>query len=295
VEKNNKLWLGILIGVLASLVIGLVGYIVYDKVLSKDVDEVVDTKDDFNNNDNEIQQEQEIIIDLSLDNSTVKNLSDKVIGVYTNNEMADYIDYFYKKDRILLNEQDISFKLSLALETLTDLFDFNSDGYDCNTGICGISYISEEIVKDAYFDLFGNDAHYERALFTNSNSNCSGSEGYVWSDENNRYESVSYGGCGGFVFGGTISKLGYAKQITSSNLDRIELYEYFAYEAPSVDSDVVRYYSDYNRTNLIISTTDRYSNDVFFNEFVDDVGIYKYTFEKDKYGTYVFTSVEKVK
>ena len=89
-----------------------------------------------------------------------------------------------------------------------------------------------------------------------------------------------------------MSKLGYAKQITSSTMDKIELYEYFALEV--VDTDI-KYYSDYNQTNLITSATDKYSVDDFFTKFTEQVGLYKYTFEKDINGTYVFTSVEKVK
>ena len=148
-------------------------------------------------------------------------------------------------------------------------------------------------VKNAYFELFGKDSKYEKTSF--SLANCDGANGYNWSEKNTRYEAEILDGCGGTTYGGTMSKLGYAKQITSSNLDRIELYEYFAYENPSVDSDVINYYSDYNRTNLITSTTSIYTNEEFFNKFSNQVGVYKYTFEKDRYGTYVFISVEKVK
>lgn len=290
-EKNNKLWLGILIGVLASLVVGLVGYIVYDKVLSNDVDEVVDTKDDFNNNDDKVQQEQEIIIDLSLDNFTVKNLSDKVIGVYTNNMMTSYEDYFYKKDRIVMSEEDMSFKLSLAAETVSGFFGKDKNVYDCSNGICGISYATEELIKDAYFDLFGKDSQYERLSF--SVANCDGVEGYNWSEENKRFESKILYGCGGAVCGGSESKLGYAKQIISSDIDKIELYEYFYYVQCLDDGEDSNIYSDYNKTNLI--HVGYLNSEEVFSKYKNQLGQYKYTFEKDKYGTYVFTSVEKVK
>lgn len=289
-EKNNKLWLGILIGVLASLVVGLVGYIVYDKVLSNDVDEVVDTKDDFKNNDNN-DKEQVVIIDLSLDNSKVKNLSDKVIGVYTNNMMTSYEDYFYKKDRIAMSEEDMSFKLSLAAETVSGFFGYDETNYDCNTGICGISFVSEELIKDAYFDLFGKEAYYERASF--SVATCQGRDGYTWSQENNRYESEVSGGCGDAVCGGSESKLGYAKQIISSDIDKIELYEYFYYVQCLDDGEGSNIYSDYNKTNLI--HVGYLNSEEVFSKYKNQLGQYKYTFEKDKYGTYVFTSVEKVK
>jgi len=296
VEKYNKLWLGILIGVLASLVVGLVGYIVYDNASSKNDNEIVNNEDITDNDiDSSQEQQKEVTVDLSLDNSIVKDLASRVVGVYTNNMMSLYENYFYKKDRIVMSEEDMSFKLSLAAESFSSFFGYDKTNYDCNTGICGISFASEELIKDAYFDLFGKDARYERTSF--SVATCQGRDGYVWSEENNRYESDVPDGCGGTSLDGTMSKLGYAKQITSSNLDRIELYEYFTYEIAHDEGDTLffNYYSDYNRTNLITSTTNSYSNEEFFNEFVDEVGIYKYTFEKDKYGTYVFTSVEKLK
>ncbi|MBR6113274.1 MAG: hypothetical protein IKP79_02050, partial [Bacilli bacterium] len=115
---------------------------------------------------------------------------------------------------------------------------------------------------------------------------------YRWSKENNRYESPLIDGCGGTVLGGTYGELAYAKQIkNNAGTDIIELYEYFINVNPSKGV-----YSDYNQTNLIVQgeiSDSNYSKIIKNNK--DKVGMYKHKFVKDKNGTYVYTSVEKVR
>lgn len=284
--KKNKFGIVILAGILVCIVIGLTSYIIYDKFTSKE---------ELANNNAIVDQKEEIketITDLSLDDDIVKDLSVKIIGIYTNQVGKRYNDYFYQKDKIILETEPLSFKLSLAAETIDDeLFQTTTEGYDCNDGLCGISYIDEEKVKNAYDELFETNDTYSRTDFEVNTCR----DTYKWSDENNRYEATIPGGCGGTSFGGTISKLGYAKQVVIGDTEKIELYEYFAYEKPSFDSDIINYYSDYKRENLIDSTTEVYNNDEFFDKFSDKVGIYKYTFEKDKNNKYIFATVEKIK
>ena len=315
--KNDKMGLGIFIGLLVAIILMLGGFIVYDKVLSKDnisdsnnanknnnakdddandasnankdnINDSSNTNKDNNTKDNIVEE------NLSINDSTVKNLSSKVIGIYTNNMLSHYSDYFYKKNKITLADEDISFKLSLAAESVRSSFSVSNDAHNCNNGVCGISYIDEATIKDAYYNLFGSTG-YSRATFYVAD--CVESDGYKWSSKNNRYEDNVVDGCGGTSFGGAISKLGYAKKISSSNETTIELYEYFAYQYSGNEDGEVNYYSDYNKTQLItsISIEKNYSKDEFFSKFSNKSGLYKYTFKKDKDGIYVFTSVEKVK
>lgn len=287
--KNDKMWLGIFIGLLVAIILMLSGFIVYDKVLSKD-----NINDSNNENGDNGNKDSIIYKDLLISDSVVKDLSSKVIGIYTNNMLSRYSDYFYKRNKITLADEDISFKLSLAAESVRSSFSVSNDGYNCDSGVCGISYIDEATIKNAYYNLFGSTG-YSRATFYVAD--CVGSDGYTWSSQNNRYEANVVDGCGGVSFGGAISKLGYAKKISSDSETTIELYEYFAYQYPGDEDEEVNYYSDYNKTQLItsISIEKDYSKDEFFSNFSNKSGLYKYTFKKDKDGIYVFTSVEKVK
>lgn len=244
------------------------------------------------------QNSGESIKDLSLDDPVVKELSDKVIGAYANNYASSYEDYFYKRDKIVLANEDISFKLSLTAESLFDSFKTYDEGYDCDTGVCGISYIDEATLKNAYYKLFGNDSEYSRATFTVGG--CSGE--YKWSNENNRYESLIEGGCGGATCGGVDGELAFAKQITSTNENKIEIYERLYYLDCATDGEY--YYYDYNKTKLIgamdsilPSNINSYDDEreYIFNNYADKLDMYKYTFVKDSNDNYAFTSVEKVK
>ena len=282
--KKNSI-LTVFLTTIICLSIGTFGTVIYNKFIAnenRNEDIVIEEKEEI----------KEIINDLDLEDNIVKELSAKVIGVYTNQVGKRYNDYFYQKDKIVLKDEPLSFKISLAAETVDEeLFETTTEGYDCNDGLCGMSYIDEEKVKNAYNELFGDNDTYNRTDFeVNTCRNT-----YKWSDENNRYEATIPGGCGGTSFGGTISKLGYAKQIVKGDTEKIELYEYFAYEKPSFDSDIVKYYSDYKRENLIVSTKEILKTDDFFNKYSEKVGIYKYTFEKDKNNKYIFKTVEKIK
>ena len=287
--KKSKLGLGIFMGVLIGLIIGLSGFIIYDKVVNNNKDNSM-VKDNQNVNDNDDGNQGEnsddvVIKDLSLGNDNVKQLVDEVIGVYTNNVMTKYSDYFYKNKKIILENEDISFKISLASESVKNSFKKDSN----------ISYIDEDTIKNAYYKLFGNDGKYIRSTFTTAT--CEGMNGYSWSNTNNRYEAKIGDGCGGTTYGSTMSQIGYAKQLTSKNKNVIELYEYFAYEYPDDENNKVNYYSDYAKTNLITTANygSLYQKNDFFNKFSEKSGLYKYTFEKDSNGNYIFKMVENLK
>jgi len=295
VNSTNKLLI-VLVVLLSLLVGGFGGYIVFSHISKNDSKnfnkiegEAIDKdKHESGNKDN---IDEEIVKDLSLDSTIVQTLSDKVIGVYTNNLLSKYEDYFYKNDKVILVDEDITFKLSLAAETISDYFKRDNFGYNCDSGVCGVSYIDEDSLKQAYYSLFGNNTTYTRESF--NLSGCTSSSNYTWSSVNNRYETKIPDGCGGTVCGGTISKLAYAKQITSSTVDKIEIYEYFYKEV--CGDNINYYYSDYNKNNLIGSTTNLSNPEDVFTKYTDKLGQYKYTFVKDSDGIYVFTSVEKVK
>lgn len=232
--------------------------------------------------------------DLPLTSTVVKQLV-KVVGIYTNRTISPYADYFYKRDKVILENEDISFRLSLAAETISDKFEEYRVGYDCNSGACGISYISEDELKDAYYSLFGASNKYERATFYLST--CTGIVGYKWNDKTNRFEALIFDGCGDSTCSSSESKAAYAKEYISNDSDKIEIYEYYMKVDCNSNENTYSVYSDYTAKNLIY-TAKSYTDATIDNVLTgnkDKLGLYKYTFEIDKNDTYVFRSVEKVR
>ena len=75
------------------------------------------------------------------------------------------------------------------------------------------------------------------------------------------------------------------RNITGKDTDIIDIYEYVYFK------DGTNYYSDYNKTNLLLTS----SEDVdLIDTNKDDVGMYRYRFIKNN-NIYAFYSVEKVK
>lgn len=275
-NKKSKLGLGILMGLLIAIIIGLASFIVYDKVLTKDDNKQVE------NGDNKENTEEERVEDLSLSSTLVKALRDII--------NSDSKEHLYKNNKVVFADEDISLKLSIAATYISDSFITDSFGYDCNSGVCGISYISEENIKNAYYEIFGSNSDYSRSTF-NVYNNCA--KEYIWSEQNNRYEAKIPGGCGDLSCGGPLTKPFSAKQIISSKENMVEIYDYFYYVGCAVYEDnIIPYYSDYAETNLIAKSADVNFN--LFNEYTDKLGMYKYTFVDDGNGNYVFTSVERV-
>ena len=280
-KKNNK-GLYAIIAILCVALLGLGGFVVYDKFIKEDSKENKPTN--TNKEDKNVKTKDKILKEttLSNDDEIVKKLANKVINVYPTNSIGnfEYEDYIYKKDIMNLEDENIKFKLSLAAESIK--LDFARDDTTKS------SYISEEKLKEAYFELFGKDSIYSRSNFIVDDC----ARNYNWSNENNRYESPLIDGCGGTVLGGTHGEFAYAKQIkNNAGTDIIEIYEYFISVNP-----VKGIYSDYKQTDLIVEGEINSSDySTIISENKDKVGLYKHKFVKDTNGTYVYTSVEKVR
>ena len=173
--------------ILGILCLSFAGY----NYMTKGNDESKENKEDKENLNNKIEDESnsndndEKESDLSLDDPIVSMLSSKVIGIYTNDSVSLYNDYFYKKDKVELANENMSFKLSLAMEKSNE----NILKTDENNKV----YIEEADVKEAYYSLYGKNANYVQATFTINPCN-----EFNWSSESNRYEKLQgEGACGG--------------------------------------------------------------------------------------------------
>ena len=289
-KQESKMGTGIIIGLLLAAVIGLGAYFVSKEFLNKDNNgsseggSSVTTPTATPSNNKETEKE------LSIDSDLVKKLS-RVVGAYKNDEVGNYGNYFYKKDKTILSNESVKFKLSLALSKADNsIFKQDKTNFNPQAGNYGVAYISENDVKAAYKDMFGVNNDYTRTNFESSNYE-SGCGEFSWSEENNRYEKPRVDGCGGASCWAVQSKISSAKQITTANEDKIEIYEKILISDGCEGS---KYYSDYNKTNLL-GTESISDTETLFKKYGDKADTYKYTFVKDNSGIYVFTSVEKVK
>ena len=210
-NKQGNTGLGILIGLLIAAVVGLSAFIVYDKVLKKD-DTNKETTIESTPTPKTVEEKE-----LSVDSEIVKKLSKFI--VFVSYEQPDKYNTFYKNDKTILADLPLEFKLSLVATKMEDvLFKEDTSKSDPNNGFVGISFISENDIKEAYKNICGVNNDYARGTFNKIN-NCASD--YSWSASNNRYEATIPDGCGGSTCWRINPKISSAKEIGNT----IEIYQ----------------------------------------------------------------------
>ena len=106
-NKKSKLGLGILIGVLVTLVIVITGYIIYEKNF---INEELKPTETENN--------KEIITDLSLESTVVNDLKNIFFEKYNTGSMSEYSDYFYARNKTDISNLPNKFKLYMVISKL---------------------------------------------------------------------------------------------------------------------------------------------------------------------------------
>lgn len=166
-KKENKLGLGILIGVLVTLVIVLTGFIIYDKVLSKDSD-VDDNKQPIIENDNQDKNNND-------ENSTTNNtLTDFDISKFDNTKEAinGPKGIMYNIHEFDINDNNgLSISLNSNKKSATITIDwskyFEIYGISATTGETRnyeVTNFSKNIRK-VYISGFGQGSGYETAIY----------------------------------------------------------------------------------------------------------------------------------
>ena len=255
-NKKSKLGLGILIGVLVSLIIGLAGFIVYDKVLSEDNNKVENENASNNNNTG-----SENVTELSLSNTLVNSLSNIFYGKYLHSEATIYDNYFYKQSKTVVSNVPDELKMIMTFKYLNNP-----------------EKVSVAEYEKAYRQIFGSSS---TPVKLNKTDDCDTNYELV----NGYYQHPELSSCGGMGNGITYSKLIKAIQIKDTTTDKIVISEAVAFVNPSGS------YKDVNYTQLIDANVDKNPLDKDYTKYAQ----YDYTFVKDANGIYVFTSVEKIK
>lgn len=287
-KKKSKLGLGILIGLLIAIIIGLTGFIVYDKVLNKtDEKEQSENNDKVENEitDNDINQDNssnesddEIVTELDLSSTLVSSLSQVFYGKFLTSGASIYDNYFYRKEKTIIANLPDKLKMVMTFYTLNNP-----------------SSVSDSKVEETYKQIFGS-----KAVVPNTVSlDCD----FPYEHVNGFYQVPNHGlGCGGASASFTFTKLIGAKKIQNNNEEKIVISEAVAFMTDDgTTTGQNKLYNDVNFTEFVevykydfINTVDQGPKNPLDDDYTK-YAQYDYTFVKDEADIYVFTSVERVK
>ena len=287
-EKKNT-GLIVLIVVLSIAVLGLGGFIIYDKVLNND----------SKNNSNEINKEDNEISNVSkeevlwLNDTLVQNLYNMVI--FPGDDILGNW-YFYENEKVTLDNISNDTKLYMAYTQLNkNDIEYKEDNlhgtksFDINQFEIGMK------------NVFGNNITYEKNDFMPEMCDCE----YKYNADQQKY-ICEIGGCGGPGESYVDRKLYNAVKIS----DEIILYEKFAFinineiifsnSDPKYDGPKAGIYKDTKSKNAIktwIKDVDYFYNNkpnYNFDDYIDQMSMVKYTFKKGDDNSYHFYSSEIV-
>lgn len=281
--NSNKVIL-IVIAVLLAVLVLFLGYYLffYDKdgkTNNESNSQMTENNSNGSNdqNNNSSTGTATVTKDLSLDNELVVKLSKVFSGKFLTYDGV-YDNYFYRNNKTLLSSVENAFKLEIAFRML-NVNDFAS--------------FSSDTLKTSYESIFGLGTYVPGDL-----SEC---PGYKYNASTNQYVA-STTGCGGTHCGDSYSKLVKAKSIKDGTSEKIIITEAVAFsECPlsvvingvsGQNGNTTKFYKDINKTEFVeIYDYTKNPLDVDTSKYAH----YDYTFVKDSNGTYVFTSVERVK
>ena len=204
-------------------------------------------------------------IALSLDDEYVIPLSNIFSRNYLSVKDDRYSNYFYQNDKIMISEVPVDLKIWIILKEL------------------GLpDSVDENIVISEYIKLYGSVKGY-RVIDILHNYETYKFEKGKYSKVNDDSECV--------LTGATNSKLAYARNLFNSKDSIIDIYEYVYFMNINEDG-TYSYYSDYEKTKLIV-TSETDISETIFDDYSEKLGLYKYRFIKNN-DNYNFISVEKI-
>jgi len=272
-EKNNK-DLALLIVVLIFLIIGLTGYIIYDKVLTKE-NQTIEKEE-------KIEETQSVEVAENLDN---------VAKILMNKLDKYYIDYYDDKDKIdFTKEEDIELiKAVLAYENDINLTKTKVDEYFNNL-------FGKKLTNYPDYNCWNGDG----AL-------------YKYNSSSNEYEKVEGHGHGGlctshsaFINYSNIEKNNENYEITVTKVYRPS--QGICKESPEnafyADSDYTVKIDELSQFTKTDSNGNWSTPDITeaknyyiqnYEKFKNTTPKYKYTFKKDQNENYYLINYEKIK
>lgn len=276
-KKKSSKGLIITIVILALLLVGVSGYVVYDKFFIEE-----EVKEEIKNNQTEEtdkdNNESEEISLVELENySNIYNIVNEAI---INNEMVMHTplnnqpDYFYKNDSLYVSNMRYDVLMSMAISQLH----FRDNNFLNYVDGMRTYYISNTDLKQSFTKIFGNDLKYYSNDF--SSLNCE----YKFEKEADRYE-VKCGDIGNVVASKRENKV--VKAIKTK--DSIEVYDAVAFI--SIGNRKICKDVEFKDCIATLSETEEFNID----NYIAKLNQYKYIFKLSSDGNYYFYGVELVK
>lgn len=283
IKESNK-GLKILLVISILIIIGLTGYIVYDKVINKEEKEITTEKKEkqiTTKKDNKLSTNESIIQMLS----KVIGISDSYLDECDTSQ--NIVNYFGKNPSVDIKSLSNSWKLSFIYK----LKEYK--GYKLEEQLSEdnspIIYYNEEPIKNIYKTLFGDG--YSPVKFPILYD----IEMEYDSSKQKYYYNSGFGNmCGPTSY--AYSKFDYAEEEGNT----INLYANYFVAISDNANNKYKIYSDYDQNNLITTLPMDFSiskeqRDLkIIKDYSSKLGKYKYTFIKNAEGNYIFTSVNKI-
>ena len=292
-EENKKSKKGLVLGIIAVLIIlGLVGYICYDKGLI------------FKSNKEVVKKEKKIV-EKEITNKELKEDLDKKIAYLNTNDSwntkpldnpVTFSAYNFRNNIFKgINKQD---KHLIALESFSIGSDYKKVTQDIKSKLTieeetknildnGDHYIEESLVQKRYKELFGEETDFSK--YNSSFGKCP----MFYYDSTNKL-FIRLDRCGGTSAG----IVGIYKNKYTKKGDNAYVYTNYYYIAPQGTGDKFAVYKDAVTNIKEETTTEKYSDnsdDFDIKKEYKEFPEYKYTFKKDKDGNYYFVSVKQTK
>lgn len=270
-KSSSSKSLIIIIVMLCLTLIGLTGYIVYDKVLGSNANE-----------DNNVSNQNVKIENLDIDSEFVKSLFSKT-------EYYEHIssrNEYFLKDKLLVSEMSDDLKARIAIANMPENSIQNGEGKKFVEEIPVGEYFSEKNLIDGFSRAFGKNSTYTR-LDKIGNSNYE--IGYNFYENEEIYYAIPGGS-------GYVVPFSYDEDIISASKfsNKIEITTTLAYCGISDDLNHSGCYAD-SEGKILIDSTINQGYDFSGLKYKDKLSQYKYTFTLDNSdGNYYFYSVEKV-
>lgn len=265
-KKGKGLVVALVLFILVS--IGLGGYIVYDKVLTK---EEVKTKTEEKK---ENKKEETVSIDIDDESiiSLFKNSHASVIGPDSK---------IFQNDELKVENMDEDYKWNLA----SNIY------YDKSVNVGNKLELKESDVKNAYESIFGPKT------YNRPNEIKTICEVFKYNEISKKYEAQT-GGCGGATAFGEYEKIVKATKYN----DRIEITSAVIF----TDGQTNAMYKDYDKKEKIkdlteedlVNTVDNPSEKRFKDYVIenkDKLDNYVYTYKLNEDGFYYYTGVKRIK
>lgn len=259
-NKKSKLGLGILIGVLVTLVLCMGVFIVYDKFLTKGNNDSNNEQLENNNTENEEidsdnKQQVDEVVEISINDDLVKKLYQMSGGEIQTTDFN-----LFSSDKLLIKDLDIYnmenlLYLQLSRESADDIVIQNSNEYLKWNG---------STIKSLWAKLFGSNTTFKLANKTVNGATYQNDGSLTLPAASGRFEGPSV----------------YPSQLLKATKSDSEIVLYVAVKF--IDFDSGKCYSDVNMTQLTTKEASIPAN-------------YKKVFKKDMNGNYYFYSVEKIK